>query len=109
MCFEDTILEVAKIEDKVPAEINFDDLDISSFISQKLATAQVEEEDKEAKISKSQPFALQAMKTRIHSMAILLLLFEAEEESSETAQRAEAQERRGRHAGQDGGMHRGSA
>ncbi len=40
-------LEVAKIEDKIPAEINFDDLDISSFISQKLATAQVEEEDKE--------------------------------------------------------------
>ncbi len=40
-------LEVAKIEDKIPAEINFDDLDISSFISQKLATAQVEEEGKE--------------------------------------------------------------
>ena len=44
---EEEPLEVAKIEDKVPAEINFDDLDISSFISQKLATAQVEEEDKE--------------------------------------------------------------
>lgn len=44
---EEEIISEPVLEEKVPTEINFDDLDISSFISQKLASAQIEEEDKE--------------------------------------------------------------